>query len=76
MAGERAEIEERPKRYVAKLRRELGPVCQKNYFDDPTSTELYRNEDGSLWVEEGGKDMVRVGEMSELTGKGKFSNGR
>lgn len=76
MAGERAETEERPKRFEAKLRRELGPVCQKSYFDDPTSTELYRNEDGSLWVEEGSKDMVRVGEMSELTGKGKFSNGR
>ncbi len=71
--------ERKPKNAQKDSRRNFGVssgVCQKSYFDDPTSTELYRNEDGSLWVEEGGKDMVRVGEMSELTGKGKFSNGR
>jgi type IV secretion system protein TrbB len=65
MAAERPEIEERQRRYEEKLRREFGPVCKENYFDDPTSTELCRNENGTLWVERVGKSMECVGEMSD-----------
>jgi P-type conjugative transfer ATPase TrbB len=65
MANERTDIEERQKRQIAKIRREFGPVCQENYFNDPTTTELCRNDDGSLWVERVGEGMVHVGEMPD-----------
>lgn len=65
MAGERSDIEERKRREIAKIRREFGPVCEKNYFNDRTATELCRNDDGSLWVERVGEGMVRVGEMPD-----------
>ena len=43
MAGERAEIEERPKRHFeAKLRREFGPVCVEHYFEDATASGMLR----------------------------------
>ena len=66
MAGNRAEIEEKERRLKAKLQREFGEVSRKHFFDDPSTTELCRNEDGSLWVERAGeKRMIRVGEMPD-----------
>jgi type IV secretion system protein TrbB len=65
MAGERPEIEERQRRYLAKLDREFGSVGRENYLKDRSATELIRNADGRLWVERVGVGMVPVGEMSD-----------
>jgi len=56
-------VDEKQKRLIKKLRKELGPTII-NALEDPMVIEIMLNSDGSLWVEQIGKDLQLVDQMS------------
>ena len=51
-------------RLIEKIKREMGPLCLKA-LENPQVIEIMLNSDGTLWVEELGKEIVQIGIMSE-----------
>ena len=55
-------IDERQRRQLDKLRRELGPVVLTHLAEDGV-IEIMLNDDGRLWVEKAGQAMAVIGEL-------------
>jgi len=60
-----AASDERQRRLVEKLCRELGPkIC--DFLETPDIIEIMLNPDGSLWIDRLGGEMEQVGTMSAI----------
>ena len=55
--------DERHRRQLDKLRRELGPVVLR-YLAEDSVVEVMLNDDGRIWVEKAGEPMFVAGEMA------------
>lgn len=55
-------------RLIEKIKREIGMVCLKA-LKNPNIIEIMLNSDGTLWIEELGKPIKKIGEMEESKAK-------
>ena len=55
-------------RLIIKIKREIGSICLEA-LENPNVIEIMLNSDGTLWIEELGKPIVKVGTMEESKAK-------